>query len=291
VNPVNLPRWLAYQSKSRFRDLFSDYYLEKNPTIMIDGGLGSQMIGWIKFQIAQEMYMDKRVQLDLSYFASARTDEIIPGITKREWALDHYGIHLMDLHPQTRPFLTDISYEKRAQFEFPFFQRMVGRNWADLFPIKESTFELLRAQNLPTEYGVVHLRRGDYLQVASKIVEEKAVTKLLEKIGGFLPQTLLVISDSEISQINLDKFKKSANVEIVQKIVGGNVHTVHGLMRQAKILIASNSTYSMSAALTMTNSGMTVFPTNFYGTPMPNLNRNLNSLANWHLHGDFETGN
>lgn len=288
VNPLNLPKWFAYQSKSQLIDLFSDYYFKKKPTIMIDGGLGSQMMGWIKYQIARELH-DKTVELDLSYFLPDISSNDITGLTKWEWELDHYGIALNDLNPQKKPFLADISYERRAKFEFLIFQQMMIKNWKHLFSVQHSAFELSRNLNLAKEYAVVHLRRGDYLHVGSNLVEETSVIKLLEKISGLLPKSMLVVSDSEIPIQTLNKIKQVSKVNDILRITGGDMHAVHGLMRQAKVLIASNSTFSLSAALTMTNSGTTVFPTNFYGPLMPNLNRNLNSLANWHLHGDFET--
>jgi hypothetical protein len=288
ANPLNFPQWLIHQSKSRFVDLFSENYFKRKPTIMIDGGLGSQMMGWIKYHVAQEMYNNTKVELDLSYFLSTQSTEVIVGLTKWEWELDQYGIDLKNLHPHTKPFLADISYEKRAKFEFPIFQKMMSRSWKHLFPISARTDELSQRINLPKDYGVIHLRRGDYLQVGSKIIHEASVNKLLEKINGLLPRDLLIVSDSEISNQTLNTIKKVSNVNNIEKIIGGDMHAVHGLMRQAKILIASNSTYSMSAALTMTSMGTTVFPTNFYGSLMPNLNTNFNSLANWNLHGDFE---
>ena len=291
ANPLNFPGWLFFQSKSRIINFLSDYYFEKKPTIMIDGGLGSQMIGWMKYQIAKEMFVNKEIQLDLSYFLSEQTEELVPGLTKWNWELDHYGIQLLGLNPRKKPFLTDIAYEKRAQFEFPFFQEMAGRSWNHLFPLSTSAIELFRNLELPKEFGVVHLRRGDYMEVGSKIVYETEVSKLLEKISGSLPQTLLVISDSEIPDPGFNKIKEAANVGDIKKIIKGDMHAVHGIMRQSKILIASNSTYSISAALTMTNGGTTIFPANLYGPPMPNLNRNFNSLADWHVHGDFLSNN
>lgn len=285
VNPLNLPGWLFFQSKSRVIDLLSDYYFEKKPTIMIDGGLGSQMIGWIKYQIAREMFFDKEIQLDLSYFLSEQTEDLVPGLTKWEWELDHYGLKLMDLNPVKKPFLTDISYEKRAQFEFPFFQVMAGRSWEHLFPLSTTATQLCRTLELPIEFGILHLRRGDYLKVGSKIVHETEVSELLAKIAELLPQTLLVISDSEISDLGLNRIREAAKVRDIKKIIGGDMHAVHGLMRQSKVLIASNSTYSISAALTMTNGGTTIFPANLYGPAMPNLNRNFNTLADWHFRG------
>jgi len=291
VNPLNFPGWLFFQSKLRVIDLLSDYYFEKKPTIMIDGGLGSQMIGWIKYHIAKEIFADREIQLDLSYFLLEQTEELVPGLTKWKWELDHYGLKLSDLNPGKKPFLTDIAYEKRAQFELPLFQEMAGRSWKHLFPLSTSAIELFRNLELPKEFGVVHLRRGDYLKVGSKIVHETEVSNLLEKISGSLPQTLLVISDSEISDLGFNRIREAAKVGDIKNIIRGDMHAVHGLMRQSKILIASNSTYSISAALTMTNGGTAIFPANLYGSPMPNLNRNFNSLADWHLHGDFLSSN
>jgi len=258
---------------------------------MIDGGLGSQIMGWIKYQIAREMWSEKKIQLDLSYFLQLQSLEIVPGSLKRKWELEHYGIPLSDLYPERKPFFGDISYEKRAQFESPLFQEMGKRNWNYLFPLPQSTDLILKNLNLDSDFGVIHLRRGDYLQVASKIVQETEVIKLLEIINGFLPQTLIVVSDSDITDQNLNRIKNAANVSNIEKIIGGDMHAVHGLMRQSKILIASNSTFSISAALTMAKGGTTIFPANPYGPPMPNLNSNFNSIAGWHLHGDFLSNN
>jgi len=256
---------------------------------MIDGGLGSQIMGWIKYQIARELWIEKKIQLDLSYFFQEQSLESDSVFLKRKWELEQYGISLNDLYPERKPYFGEISYEKRARFESPLFQEMGKRNWNYLFPLHHNSNFIRKKLNLDFEYGVIHLRRGDYLQVASKIVQESEVLKLLEKINRFLPQNLIVVSDSEITDQNLDRIKKVANVSNVEKIIGGDLHAVHGLMRQSKILIASNSTFSISAALTMTNGGTTIFPANPYGSPMPNLNRNFNSIASWHLHGDFLT--
>lgn len=291
ANPLNFPGWLFFQSKSRIINFLSDAYFERKPTIMIDGGLGSQIIGWIKYHVAKELFANKEIQLDLSYFLSVQTEELIPGLTKWKWELDQYGLKLKDLNPGKKPLLTDIAYEKRAQFELQLFQEMAGRNWEHLFPLTKSAIELIRNLELPIEFGVVHLRRGDYLKVGSKIIHETEVCKLLEKISGLLPQTLLVISDSEISDLGFNRIREAAKVGDIQKIIRGDMHAVHGLMRQSKILIASNSTYSISAALTMTNGGTTIYPANLYGSTMPNLNRNFNSLADWHIQGDFLSNN
>ena len=290
-NPLNVPGWLAFKCKSILISNHSERYFDKKPTIMIDGGLGSQMMGWIKYQIARELWADKKIQLDLSYFLQSPALEIAPGTLKRKWELEYYGIPLSDLYPERKPFFGDISYEKRAQFESPLFNEMGKRKWNYLFPLPQSTQLILKNLNLDSDFGVVHLRRGDYLQVASKIVQESEVIKLLEKINGFIPQTLIVLSDSDITDQNLNRIKKAANVSSIEKIIGGDMHAVHGLMRESKILIASNSTFSISAALTMTRGGTTIFPANFYGSQMPNLNTNFNSLADWHLHGDFLSNN
>ena len=49
-----------------------------------------------------------------------------------------------------------------------------------------------------SEYGVVHIRKGDYLKVASRVIKISEVIRTLEILKNDLPPTLIFVSDGEI---------------------------------------------------------------------------------------------
>ena len=64
-------------------------------------------------------------------------------------------------------------------------------------------------------------------KVGSKIVHETEVSNLLEKISGSLPQTLLVISDSEISDLGFNRIREAAKVGDIKNM---SLQQQHGII-------------------------------------------------------------
>ena len=98
-----------------------------------------------------------------------------------------------------------------------------------------------------TNSVILHLRRGDYLNVATHLISHKEILKICKKLPNVL-KNMIVFSDSE--EINNIEFIKSleeifSTVKWLDDI--DNVNT-HKIMTQASFLMCSNSQFSTTAA-------------------------------------------
>jgi hypothetical protein len=253
--------------------------------VVIDGGLGNQILGWIKYLTAIEFGKIKNskahTHLDLEYFRNPPPKK--KGLSYFDWELSEYGIKLENLKSIKRPLLYQFSYAHQAKNEQHLYESMNLGSWAEYFPLTDSYFKLSKKLELSDDYLAIHLRRGDYLQVAARIVSVDEVCQVLNKISSVIPCLILIISDSEVSEDDFRKFKEILPDNVIRVIVGGDIHAVHGILRQAKFLITSNSAFSLSAALTMTNNGFAIAPRNFHGSKNVDINQAYHSLSRWNL--------
>jgi hypothetical protein len=114
-------------------------------------------------------------------------------------------------------------------------------------------------------YGAIHLRKGDYLFVASHLITEKQVIELISKISDFLPDKIFVTSDGEIDESIFDWFKiNKPTIQVFQAEKEIDPYILHDLMRNSRLLIAANSTFSFSAALLSSEKTIAFIPQIFY---------------------------
>lgn len=113
----------------------------------------------------------------------------------------------------------------------------------------------------------VHVRRGDYERVASRLVEIGEYTNLLEVLLKDSNLDILFLSDTEIPQkikndlserFKQNKLKFFSNTDIT-------THQAHDLMRMSRILITANSTFSISAGLLSEENTTVYSPILFFG--------------------------
>lgn len=262
--------------------------------VPIGGGLGAQILGVALIDFLRDSAQKNHTPepfSDLSYFSLSPT--AFPELSIYEWQLDYYGIarsEIEDVPPPSKPnrirkllssgpkWLDDGSIERQELLIMALSQTR-SRTFSR-FPITGShlreTAELL--SDLGSDHCVVHLRRGDYLNVASHIVADQ---DLLPVLGGLIQtgiRSLLFISDSEV---NLDFFRRHLPSTIRLKcIVGGDLYLSHALMRRAKVLITSNSQFSLSAAL-LNPHGLCLVPRVWFSGRHANLNEYLLKLSDW----------
>ena len=270
-------------SLKEIRNLLFFSHIRGKPVVVIDGGLGNQILGWIKYHTAIEFGKIKnskeQTRLDLEYFCNPPQNK--KGLSYFDWELSEYGIKLENLKSTKRPLLFQFSYNHQARNERHLYQLMNLRSWAEYFPLTESYFKLNEKLELSKDYVAIHLRRGDYLNVAARIVTVDEVCSVLNRISSLIPTSVLVLSDSEISDEDFRKILEQLPDKVVRVIVGGDTHAIHGILRQAKFLITSNSAFSLSAALTMTNNGLAVAPRNFHGSKNSDINEAYHLLSSW----------
>ena len=239
-------------------------------TIFFEGGLGSQIIAFLDFQTNPR-------KVDLSYFRKPPVAEK-SGPDIWQWELSRYGINLDDFvefeNPKPfnswitrRPSSTDVSRKiiENENGARPFFPN----NFKNLFPIDfEETRKVLEEFkiNLTTTI-TIHIRRGDYERVSSRLVEFSQYVELVESLLKFNTFNLLFLSDTEIPQeIRNDlcsKFQKSEVRFLSNSHISAN--QAHNLMRMSRILITANSTFSISAGLLSEEETIVFSPLRFFG--------------------------
>lgn len=151
-----------------------------------------------------------------------------------------------------------------------------------LFPIKRPIVDECLKIAAGNDYLCIHIRRGDYVNVASHLVDDMDFVNLAKSLSKFV-SAVIVISDSEVSgMINESLHRLFAHCSFV---IGGNPHIAHALIRQAKYLICSNSQFSLSAAL-LNQAGQQIFlPTQWFGEANSNLQLPINRLCRFQILG------
>jgi len=114
-------------------------------------------------------------------------------------------------------------------------------------------------QNEP--FICIHMRRGDYLNVASHVVNDDDFINIACNFSHLLNK-IIVLSDSKI-QTNITNYieLKYKNSHFLDSI---DAFSAHCIMRQASILICSNSQFSLSAAL-LNKKALIVVPSQWFG--------------------------
>ena len=253
----------------------------------IEGGLGAQILGVLSFYNQQDKYGQKKAKCDLSYFSHHDRAGLWP------WKLNNYGIELEDLRKfeshskyhllkPKKDFITNLEisqgYWKNTR------EKYLGR-----FPVNEEQLQVFvnkasDKSNL-TGYGAIHIRRGDYLKVASKVIGLDEYTQFLENIKSVLPKLSFVITDSPLKREEKQKLLQAVGMDREAIFLDGPGHDpfmLHCLMRRADILVTSNSTFSFSAGL-LGKEGQTVFsPVEFHtGKGSEKYNRTFRSVGSF----------
>jgi hypothetical protein len=214
--------------------------------IYLEGGLGSQILGTLEF-----ISTDKSI--DISYFTHPpQAVDVGPDVWK--WELGRYGIELNFFQNRVRktpykwqyalkPQIQDLNLSTSGNYTNPW---SIGRG--DLFPLdKEATSKILsnygRKEN---GFGAVHIRKGDYLRVSSRVIGINQNAAILNKLQAQLPKELFVFSDTPLQPAELEALKAAAPhlnmIFLSEDDLGSG--TVHDLMRISQVLIAANSTFS-----------------------------------------------
>ena len=189
------------------------------------------------------------------------------------WRLDQYGIYQKDLKKigkkkklvnkyfKVRPYgNSDIFYN---------FREKKSESYQKIFTInleKVNGYISEKFKSDEVDFAVIHIRRGDYLKVASKVVSIEELIKFINKVKKLLPNNILVSCDSILLAAEQDMLACTLEeLNLVYVDPREDPFLVHDLMRSSSILVASNSTFSFTAGL-LAKRGCTVFfPTNYFG--------------------------
>ena len=242
--------------------------IEKD-VIYIEGGLGSQILGTLEF-------INTNKAIDITYFTNPPRSTVNgPDIWK--WELDRYGIDLNFFKERVRSKPYKWQYALMPQFVRSKLSTSgeyvnpwsIGGGEVELFPIdKTATTKVLSGYGIEgNDFGAIHIRKGDYLRVSSRVISVNENAGILTKLQNQLPKELFVFSDTALSESERDVVKRAAphsNAHFLSEedLEGG---TVHDLMRLSKVLITANSTFSLSAGILASKETVVYSPLLFFG--------------------------
>ncbi len=232
------------------------------PTVVVfAGGMGTQIIqAAVYFSLKNA---GRRVYADLSYF-DRESKMAVPGNAGQPthwfWQLDPFGLPKSSFDQTTGlnkknadmlpdgPRMMEIGLKALEQPE-------IQKIFKDVADVKT----VLTAESLEG-FLCIHIRRGDYVNVASHLISDAEFVSLVKKFHGLINHAV-ILSDSPIGS----EFRSaiSSLFKTVQFLDNIDPYTSHQVMRSSRILICSNSTFSLTAAAL--NSGIfTIVPKKWY---------------------------
>ncbi len=264
----------------------------------IEGGLGSQILGVLSFYNQQDRLGEKNAKCDLSYFSHQDRAGLW------DWSLSSYGIHIEELkrfESKSRFNLLKAKRDFLTEFEISEgYWRKTRAKYLTRFPIDQEKLQIFLQEVSNTanleNYGTIHIRRGDYLQVASKVIGLNDYLQFLKTINIALPTPSFIISDSPLTLAEKQQLAKAVGIQCQAIFLDGpgyDPFVLHSLMRTARLLVTSNSTYSFSAGL-LGRQGQVVFsPVEFHaGKGSEKYNRgfrSVGSFTSWNLDNSRDT--
>jgi hypothetical protein len=230
--------------------------------VVFAGGMGTQIIqAAVYFSLKQA---GEPVLADLSYFdTEARMSQVGEKgrATHWFWQLDQYGLTRDSFHSANDD-------EKKQSYMLRDGPEMMELGMLALAaPRIQERFAPrdVAALQLPAVAGeaflCIHVRRGDYVNVASHLVSDDEFLQLGQKFSGLVEHAAL-LSDSPFEADF--KQKMGQLFKSVSYLDQLDPYSSHWLMRQARILVCSNSTYSLTAAL-LNPKALVVLPKRWFG--------------------------
>ena len=273
---------IQFEVKKRFQLVLLKSNWYKKNLVTFEGGMGSQILSFLELCYLQNN--NKKVELNLDYF-----NNISSGEDFRPWSLDRYKITLESILK-----IGSITNNKRRlptnlmlKVDSNYFQKFSTFDFKKYFQIDFIEAKLfLNYNNVNSNFYAIHLRRGDYLQIASKIITDEEVLQLVLKLFITLPiAPVLLISDSPVSKTWSEELNKISYNHVV--CIGPEDtkdFVCHDLMRLASVLIASNSTFSLTAALLAHVPQLSIVPMEFYaGYKEQSFNLLINKLSKFSI--------
>jgi hypothetical protein len=283
-----------YNEQKRIRAQIYVKKVKPNYNItFFEGGLGSQLLAFIEFQNKNEKFEGPQFA-NLSYFESNRVFQHENGLTHWKWRLDHYGHRLEDFNTLSQEDKI-LSYRRPTATEQV--RHLVSNQLLRVSTEILSALPILSTQKQRNkvffngsdtdDFGVIHLRKGDYLKVASRVLGVQDLLGTLSSLKAILPSSIVLVSDGrldEAERISIERVLAGSSVNSLRFHDGSSSQVdetvVHDLMRKARFLMTSNSTFSFSAGLLNTVAdSLVVFPLDFYGDNLENVSFQFRSRA------------
>lgn len=235
---------------------------EKHTVVTFTGGMGAQIISAaIYFSMRSE---GRSVYADLTYFDQEEhvaTAGSAGDCSHWSWQLEPFG-----LSPASFDKAPDLPKRDVALIVDGPRKLALGFNALRLAEVQRHFAIVAGVEDiLPVEFSsgylCIHVRRGDYVNVASHLLADGEFTELADKFSG-LVKHIAVVSDSPIG----DDFRAAISARYEQAVFLDNIDafTSHRVMRNARVLICSNSQFSLIAAL-LNPRALVILPKQWFG--------------------------
>lgn len=235
---------------------------DKPDVVTFTGGMGAQIISAaIYYSLRTE---GRTVYADLSYFERSEHLATVgkPGeISHWSWQLEPFGLtrDLFETAPDLAKRDVEMIEDGPHKLELGF-KALRQPEVQKYFAIAHDVDDILPS-DFSSGYLCIHVRRGDYVNVASHLVADREFIELAGKFAG-LVKHIAVVSDSPINE----SLRHGVSASYAQAAFLDNIDafTSHRIMRKARILICSNSQFSLIAAL-LNQQALVVLPKQWFG--------------------------
>jgi len=266
--------------------------------VPIAGGLGAQILSKILYDNLDFCCPD-RVFADMQYFR--RKPVVANGVSVFNWELSYYGLELSDFNEWMVPAWMNIGDESlrgvlsKIYRKGPFVKYLEERsslrslllrealsksNYGSKFPVSAAHYHKAKEYLDGDGIAVVHLRRGDYLNVASHIVTDEDVFLVLNRLACIGVKKVVLISDGPVC---VDSYSmRVPGISDWEVLMSDDIFFCHAVMRLSQVLVISNSQYSLSAALlSLCEDSFVVMPRQWFGDKLSVLEGHILSLSKW----------
>jgi hypothetical protein len=249
--------------------------------ISFTGGYGAQIISSAAY-FHLERANPGTTGAYFGYFSQSphlATPGVSNDISHWEWEMDSFGIEFKDFHQPMPLDQSQIVWDGPEKLEMGF-AGMRDPHVASRFPVVAEATKLKAQMFGSDRFACLHVRRGDYVNVASYLVSDEAFLQAARRVSGLVSH-LFVVSDSALSETILNGLGE-LKINCVSSI-GGAPHLIHGLMRLSDILICSNSQFSLTAAALRGNTSLTLYPSRHDGDPKSYSNEFLDGIRDFQV--------
>lgn len=267
-----------------FFKLARRFLVKKNrPTVVtFTGGMGAQLISAAIYFSMKNAGLP--VYTDLSYFDKPESVAVAgkPGDCSHwSWQLDKFGLTLssFDSSPSLTTHNSNILHDGPEKLELGL-KALAQPEIQKYFGIPAGVGDVL-PQEFADGFLCMHVRRGDYVNVASHLVADSEFINLARKFSG-LVDNLVVLSDSPI-----DPDFRSAVSSCFKKVSfldSTDPFTAHRVMRNARVLICSNSQFSLIAAA-LNSTALVLIPKQWFGEGERHIETPIHSRSTFQVMG------
>ena len=268
----------------KIREQWLHRRIERTRSICVTftGGLGAQILSSaIYYHFVQRGF---HTVADLSYFNNEHRIAK-PGETGQishwNWEMSSYGMRPESLaRHSTSSSLPPTLQDGALKFSLAM-QALTASSVRARFDMTASDLHSFsyRAGELKGErYLCLHVRRGDYLNVASHLVSNNELEGMASKFAKLVDR-ILILSDSPIGENEFVGLRTRFPRRL--HIIDSDPDPVlsHSLMRNAAILVCSNSQFSLSAGLL--SESLVVIPKVWFGQDAAELNAVVNQISDF----------